>query len=71
MKRKLRKIPTMNDGPSKIGHDFTNKLFSEQNLSKNVINKSWCPKLIFFNENLFLERFGKYQLSKYDFGTFQ
>jgi hypothetical protein len=23
------------------------------NLSKNVFNKSWCPKLIFFNENFF------------------
>ena len=37
----------MNDSPSKIGHDFRNKLFLKLNLSKNVFNKSLCPKLIF------------------------
>ena len=34
---------------------FSNKLFSKLNLSKNVFNKSWCPKLIFFNE-IFLRK---------------
>ena len=33
--------------------NFKNKLFSKLNLSKNVFNKSWCPKLIFFYENFF------------------
>jgi hypothetical protein len=37
----------MNDSPSKIWHDFRNKLFLKLNLSKNVFNKSWCPKLMF------------------------
>ena len=65
----------MNDGPPKIGHDFRNKLFSKLNLSKNVFNKSWCPKLIFFRKFFF----GKIrtifdiknQLLKYDFGIFR
>ena len=30
--------------------NFRNKLFLKLNLSKNVFNKSWCPKLMFFNE---------------------
>ena len=30
-----------------------NKLFLKLDLSKNVFNKSWCPKLIFFNEECF------------------
>ena len=42
----------MNDGPSNIGHDFRNKLFFKLNLSKNVFNISWCPKLIFLNEKI-------------------
>ena len=33
--------------------NFRNKLFLKLDLSKNVFNKSWCPKLIFFNENFF------------------
>ena len=30
--------------------NFRNKLFLKLNLSKNVFNKSCCPKLIFFND---------------------
>ena len=33
--------------------NFRNKLFLKLNLSKNYFNKSWCPKLIFFNEKFF------------------
>ena len=66
----------MNDSSSKIGHNFRNKLFLKWNLSKNVFNKSWCPKLVLFNEIFF---FGKIRpffdiknwLSNYDFGTFR
>ena len=43
----------MNDGPSKIGHDFRKKSFLKCNLSKNVFNKNQYPKLIFFNEKSF------------------
>jgi hypothetical protein len=43
----------MNEGPSEIGHDFRNELFSKLNLSKNVFNKSWCPKLILLNKKFF------------------
>ena len=53
------KIPLMNDGSSKIGHDFRNKSFLKLILSENVFNKSWCPKLTFFNEKK-LERFGQF-----------
>jgi hypothetical protein len=67
--------PLMNDGSSKIGHDFRNELNLKLNLSKNVFNKSWCPKLIFFNE-IFFGKIQtifdiKNQLSKYNFGTFR
>ena len=37
--------------------NFKNRLFLKLNLSKNVYNKSLCPKLIFFNKKKF-ERFG-------------
>ena len=33
--------------------NIRNKLFLKLDSSKNVFNKSWCPKLIFFNENFF------------------
>ena len=52
-KKKLKKNPLMNDSSSKIGHDFRNKLFLKLNLSKNVFNKSWCPKLIFLKDFFF------------------
>ena len=39
--------------------NFRNKLFLKLNLSKNVFNKSWCPKLIFFNEKK-IKRFGQF-----------
>ena len=32
---------------------FSNKLFLKFNLSKNDFSKSYCPKLIFFNEFFF------------------
>ena len=35
---------------SKIGHHFSNKEFQKLILSKNVNNKKFAPKLIFFNE---------------------
>jgi hypothetical protein len=37
---KINKNPSINDSPSKIGHNFRNKLFLKLNLSKNVFNKS-------------------------------
>ena len=42
-----------------LGPNFRNKSSLKLTLSKNVFNKSWCPKLIFFNE-FFLERFGQF-----------
>jgi hypothetical protein len=36
---------------SKIGHHFTNKNDFKMILSKNVNNKKFASKLVFFNEN--------------------
>ena len=41
----------MNVRTSKIGHDFSNKVVQKLTL-RNVFNKKWSPKLIFFNEFL-------------------
>ena len=35
---------------SKIGHHFSNKKFQRLILSKNVNNKKFAPKLVFFLE---------------------
>ena len=40
--------------------NFRNKLFSKLCLSKNGVIKSWCPKLIFFQWKIFLERFRQF-----------
>ena len=61
----------MNDGPSKIGHDCRNKSFLKLNPSKNVFNKSWCPKLVHILQwKFFLERFGQFLTFKVRFWYF-
>jgi hypothetical protein len=40
-KEKLKILP-MNDGPSKVGHEFINKSFSNLNLSKKLFLTKVC-----------------------------
>ena len=40
----------MNDGLSKIGHDFGKLSGLKIHLENNVFNKKWSPKLIFLYE---------------------
>ena len=44
---------SMNVSLSKIGHDFSNKVVQKLTEEKNVCNKKWSPKLIFFNDFFF------------------
>ena len=37
---------------SKIGHHFSNNVIQKMILSKNVENKKFAPKLVFFNEKI-------------------
>jgi hypothetical protein len=41
----------MNVSLSKNGYDFNNEVVQKLTEEKNVFNKKWSPKLIFFNEN--------------------
>jgi hypothetical protein len=41
---------SMNVSLSKIGHDFSNKVVQKLPEEKNVFDKKWSPKLIFFND---------------------
>ena len=55
MKEKKFKILSMNVSLSKIGHDFSNKVVQKLTLEKNVFNKKWSPKLIFW-DGFFFEK---------------
>ena len=46
------------DSLSKIGCHFSNKVVLKLKSAKNAFYKKGAPKLIFFNEIFFLERFG-------------
>ena len=46
------------DSSSKIGRHFSNKVVLKLKAAKNDFYKKGGLKLIFFNENFFLERFG-------------
>ena len=46
------------DRSSKIGRHFSNKVVLKLKSAKMLFYKKGVPKLIFFNEKNFLERFG-------------
>ena len=43
-------MQSMNVSPSKIGHDFSNKVGKKLKLSINIFYKKCAPKQLFFNE---------------------